>query len=73
MTDRIIPAKPLTELATEALVNKLNVQVLIAEDKVLYNSSENSQVPTGGVIAVKGRVSRKMAYNGKSIKYRYVS
>ena len=73
VTDKIVPAKPLTELATEALVNKLNVQVLIAEDKVLYNSGESSQVPTGGVIAVKGRVSRKMAYNGKSITYRYVS
>ncbi len=37
-----------------------------------YNAGESTQVPTGRVIAVKARVSRKMASDGKSIKYRYV-
>ncbi|MAN52152.1 MAG: hypothetical protein CMG77_09805 [Marinimicrobium sp.] len=73
LTGKLIPEKPLPELAREALSNKLKVQVLSARDLERYNNGESTQVPTGRVIAVKGRVSRKMAYDGKSIKYQYVS
>ena len=52
---------------------KLKVKVVPAKDLERYNSGQTTQVPTGRVIAVKGRVSRKMAYDGKSIKYQYVS
>ena len=73
LTGRLIPEKPLPELAREALTAKLKVQVVAAGDLERYNSGRTTQVPTGRVIAVKGRVSRKMAFDGKSIKYQYVS
>lgn len=73
LTGKLIPVKPLPELAKEALSDKLHVQVVPTTDLERYNSGRTTQVPTGRVIAVKGRVSRKMAYDGKSIKYQYVS
>lgn len=73
LTNRVIPVKPLPELAKEALTQKLRVKVVPENAQGHYNSKRSTQVPTGRVIAVKGRVSRKMAYDGKSIKYQYVS
>lgn len=73
VTGKLIPVKPLTELATEALGEKLKVTVVPAQSLDQYNQGNTTQVPTGRVIAVKGRVSRKMAYDGKSITYQYVS
>lgn len=73
LTGKVIPAKPLPELAREALSKKLKVTVVAPRELERYNSGKSTQVPTGRVIAVKGRVSRKMAYDGKSIKYQYVS
>ncbi len=73
LTGKLIPIKSLPELAKEALIEKLNVKVMSATDVERYNKGLSTQVPTGRVIAVKGRISRKMAYDGKSIKYQYVS
>jgi Family of unknown function (DUF6088) len=73
LTGKVIPIKPLPELAKEALSEKLNVKVVTTKDVERYNTGRTTQVPTGRVIAVKGRISRKMAYDGKSIKYQYVS
>ncbi|CBL47329.1 conserved hypothetical protein [gamma proteobacterium HdN1] len=72
LTGKLIPVKPLPELAAEALSEKLSVKVVPATDLERYNNGQTTQVPTGRVIAVKGRVSRKMSYDGKSIKYQYV-
>lgn len=71
-TGNLIPIKPLQVLAKEALTEKLNVQVLTSQDLERYNNRESKQVPTGRVIAIKGRVTRKMSFAGKSIKYEYV-
>ena len=73
LTGKIIPIKPLPELAKEALIEKLKVEVVTSQELQAYNEGRTTQVPTGRVIAVRGRVSRKMAYGGKSIKYQYVS
>ena len=73
LTGKVIPIKPLTELAKVALMTKLKVKVVTSEEMERYNKGKSTQVPTGRLIAVKGRVSRKMAFNGKSIKYQYVS
>lgn len=73
LTNKIIPIKPLPELAEEALTQKLQVEVVTAEDEERYNAGRSTQVPTGRVIAVKGRVSRKMSWDGKSIKLQHVS
>ncbi len=73
LTGALIPVQPLPLLAKETLVNKLKVTVVSTGAQDLYNSGRSTQVPTGRVIAVKGRISRKMAFNGKSITYQYVS
>lgn len=73
LTNKLIPINPLPELAKEALQKKLNIEVVPAKEVQQYNMGKTTQVPTGRVIAVKGRVSRKMAFNGKSITYQYVS
>ncbi|MEZ5481506.1 MAG: DUF6088 family protein [Porticoccaceae bacterium] len=69
---KIVPEKPLPSLAEEAL-KKLGVKVVASTAKELYNSGKSTQVPTGRVIGVKGRVSRKMGYNGQSVKLEYVA
>lgn len=71
VTGKLIPVKPLPALAQEALAEKLNVQVVPSSEIERYNRGFSTQVPTGRVIAVRGRVSRKMAFDGKSIKYQY--
>lgn len=71
VTGKLIPVKPLPALAQEALTEKLNVQVVPSSELEKYNRGFSTQVPTGRVIAVRGRVSRKMAFDGKSIKYQY--
>lgn len=69
---KTIPKKPLPALAEEAL-KKLGVQVVPSSTKQLYNSGKSTQVPTGRVIGVKGRISRKMGYNGHSVKLEHVT
>lgn len=73
LTGKLIPVKSLPELAKEALSDKLKVKVVASAEMERYNSGDTTQIPTGRVIAVKSRVTRKMAYDGKSIQYRYVS
>lgn len=63
-----IPEKPLPELAQEALT-KLGVQTLSSKAEQSYNEGRSTQVPTGRVIGVRGRVSRKIGYNGKFISF----
>lgn len=52
LTGKIIPAKPLPELAREALTEKLKVKVVLAMETEAYNSGSSTQIPTGRVIAV---------------------
>lgn len=73
LSNKLVPVKPLPDLAREALTQKLGVEVVSSREQASYNSGKSTQVPTGRLIAVRGRVSRKMAYDGKSIKYQYVS
>ncbi|GAB3479282.1 DUF6088 family protein [Marinomonas epiphytica] len=71
-TGKVLPVRPLTDLAVEAL-NKLNVKVVSSKEQTQYNQNQTTQVPTGRVIAVKGRVTRRMSLNGSTIKYQRVS
>lgn len=68
---KTVPQKPLPALAEEAL-SKLGVKIVESTAKALYNSGKSTQVPTGRVIGVKGRISRKMGYNGQSVKLEHV-
>lgn len=69
----IVPDKSLPSLAREALTNKLGAKIEASDATQRYNRGDSTQVPTGRVIPVKKRVTRKMAYNNQSVKLKYVS
>jgi len=73
LTGKLIPIKSLPELAKEAITEKLNAKLVTSKDVKRYNRGQTTQVPTGRMITVKGRVSRKMSYDGKSIKIQNVA
>ncbi len=68
ITGNRIPEKNLQNLAVEAL-KKLKVGTVSTELTKEYNSGLSTQVPTGRLIAVDKRFSRKIGYDGKSISY----
>ena len=67
----VVPEKPLPELAKE-LLKKLGIQVVPSSAERAYNSGKSTQVPTGLVIGVKGRIARRIGYNGKYISFEKV-
>ena len=64
VSGKTIPAKPLPALAAEALA-RLGVETEASGFAKAYNAGATTQVPTGRVIAVRGRFSRKIGYDGK--------
>jgi hypothetical protein len=63
-----VPFAPLPTLAKEAL-QRLGVETLPSRLEKAYNAGETTQVPTGRLIGVKGRVNRKLGYRGAFISY----
>lgn len=68
LTGERIPEKPLKSLAKEAL-QRLGVETAPSTLEKEYNAGRTTQVPTGRLIAVKGRVSRKIGYKGAYVTY----
>lgn len=68
ITGTITPQASLPDLAWEALA-KLGVKVSPSKSLLLYNAGKTTQVPTGRVVAVDRRVSRKITYRGAVIYY----
>lgn len=67
VTGKTIPARALPVLAREGLA-KIGARVVPSCAEQEYNSGRTTQVPTGRVIAIKGkRISRKIGYNGNYI------
>lgn len=64
----VIPAKIVSDLAKEAL-QKLGVKYFPSTLEQDYNAGQTTQVPTGRLIAVSGRITRKIGYNGANIFY----
>ena len=64
ISGKTMPAKPLPALAAEALA-RLGVEMEPSRFAKAYNAGATTQVPTGRVITVRGRFSRKIGYNGK--------
>lgn len=60
--------KSLPELGREAL-KKLNIETAISQAEKDYNSGKSTQIPTGRLIRVKGRINRKIGYGGDDIYY----
>jgi len=63
-----VPVAPLPTLAKEAL-QRLGVETLPSRLEKAYNAGETTQVPTGRLIGVKGRVNRKLGYRGAFVSY----
>lgn len=72
LTGKVIPEKSLPELAKQSL-KKMGVKTAPSTLEKRYNNSETTQVPTGRVIGVKGRVSRKIGYDGKFVTLEQVA
>lgn len=72
VSGKIIPERTLQELAQEAL-KKLGVKTVPARAEQVYNRGLSTQVPTGRVVGVKGRISRKIGYDGKFISFEKVA
>lgn len=72
VTGAVVPEKPLPELAKE-LLKKLGVEVAPSSAERAYNSGKSTQVPTGRVIGVKGRIVRRIGYKGRYISFEKVA
>lgn len=69
---KVVPKKALPSLAEDAL-KKLGVVVVQSSAQRDYNSGRTTQVPTGRVIGVKGRIRRKMGFNGQTVKFEHAT
>lgn len=65
---QIIPQKNLPQLAKEAL-ERLGLKTAPSSMERNYNAGRTTQVPTGRMIGVRGRISRKIGYNGAYVSY----
>lgn len=71
LSGKPIPRRGIKELATEIL-QRLEVETVPSSYERDYNEGKTTQVPTGRVIGVKGRVNRRIGYNGKYVKFEHV-
>ena len=60
----------LPRLGREA-VKRLGIKVVPSKMEEEYNSGKSTQVPTGRVIGVEGRISRKIGYQGVYVSFEY--
>lgn len=58
----------LPRLGREA-VERLGIKVVPSKMEEEYNSGKSTQVPTGRVIGVEGRISRKIGYQGVYVSF----
>lgn len=72
LTGETVPVAPLPTLGKEAL-NRLNIETMPTKGEQAYKEGRSTQVPTGRMIGVKGRISRKIGYKGAFIAYEHVS
>jgi hypothetical protein len=69
-SDNPVPPKGLTTLK-EAL-KRVGVEIVQTRLERDYNAGRTTQVPTGRVVAVRGRVRRKIGYNGITLSFERV-
>ncbi|KAA6230386.1 DUF6088 family protein [Chlorobium phaeovibrioides] len=63
-----VPVASLPDLAKEAL-QRLGIETAPSRLEKAYNAGQTTQVPTGRLIGVKGRVTRKLGYRGACVSY----
>jgi hypothetical protein len=71
LSDKIIPEKGLIAGGKEIL-DKLKIKTYPTRYETMYNNFQSTQVPTGRVIAVDSRITRKISFGGISLKYERV-
>jgi len=72
LTGRMVPIATLPDLGREAL-SRLRVKMAPSKAESDYKAGRSTQVPTGRLIGVKGRVSRRISYKGTYLTYEYVA
>lgn len=72
ITGKRVLVETLPRIAKEALT-RLKVKVAPSKMEIAYNQGKSTQVPTGRVIAVKGRISRKIGYGGAYVSFEHYS
>ena len=72
LTGEILPAQPLPILAREAM-KRLGIKVSPTKAELDYQAGRSTQVPTGRLIGVNNRISRKIGYKGASVYYERAS
>ena len=65
--DELVPPKGLTTL--KEAIRRLGVEVTQTRFAQDYNAGRTTQVPTGRVVAVRGRIRRKIGYNGMFLTF----
>ena len=72
LTGEVVPTAPLPTLGMKAL-SRLKVKTMPTSGERAYREGRSTQIPTGRMIGVKGRISRKIGYKGAYIAYERVS
>ena len=72
ISGKTVTSKPLPSLALEAL-ERLDVEAMPSTFAQANNAGASTQVPTGRVIAVRSRISRKIGYDGKYVTFERLS
>jgi hypothetical protein len=67
LTDKPVPPKGLRTMK-EALT-RLGIETMPTRMEQAYSARETTQVPTGRVVAVRGRVRRKIGYDGVFLRF----
>lgn len=68
LNGKVLPLEPLPTLAKKAL-NRLGIETVPTTAEKAYTEGKSTQVPTGRMIGVKNRISRKIGYNNANIYY----
>lgn len=71
-TGNLLPQLSLPQLAKQALA-RLKIETAPSQLEKDYNAGKSTQVPTGRRIAVKGRVSRRIGYDGTYVSYEHAA
>jgi hypothetical protein len=71
LTGDIVPVLPLPTLAREAL-ERLGLKTYPSSYETAYNEGRSTQVPTGRMIGVRDRISRRIGYAGAYVSYEQV-
>ena len=72
ISGRRVPLQSLPDLAREA-IKRLGKETNLSWWQRSYQDGKSTQVPTGRVVGVKGRISRKIGYRGNYVSYEYLS